>query len=119
MGVFTVSVSHSFKPWLLSGATLSLLCLPAIAAAQAVDLTKPPQDMLAATSGAETELAGEKLGPFTVNGGVTAAETYSDNVFVTKNNLRGDAITTIAPWASRSEERRGGEDCRNRWWAVQ
>lgn len=79
----------------------ALLAAPQSAAAQAKDLIKLPQEPLAAAApaaaAAEASSATLKLGPFALDGSLTATETYSDNIFVTKNHTTGDWITSLAP----------------------
>ncbi len=88
------------RAWLLASAALGLpTCLPAAAAAQTGDLTKlPPEQQLPAAAPASQQEA--RIGPFKVDASVAAGATYSDNIFVTKNNTVGDTIWTLSPRAS-------------------
>ena len=72
---------------------LLLLCLPAVATA--VDTAGNAPIGVSREMG--SEITGIKAGPFLLHPYLNLRETYSDNIYLTTDNRKGDFITTIMP----------------------
>ena len=87
------------KPHLLCSTVIALSALPNVGIAQTRDITKVPgqQPTPVEARQAQPSTAGVKAGPLAIDGSASVSETFSDNVFVTKNNKKADWITTVTP----------------------
>ncbi len=92
------------------GTTLALWPGSAILA-QTKGVTKIPEGQTGSGSPGSTPAANQKvvLGPFTLDGSVSAGELFSDNIYVTKNRKKSDLLSTVSAGGTATFDKDGNQ----------